>query len=65
MAARARGLRTMSGLGMAMGQAADAFEIFTGEPADRDAMTQDLKELVVAEAAATTGKTGNRGEEHP
>lgn len=53
MAARARGLKTMSGLGMAMGQAADAFEIFTGEPADRDAMTQDLKELVVAEAAAT------------
>ncbi|MGO1398396.1 MAG: shikimate dehydrogenase [Brevibacterium yomogidense] len=65
MAARARGLKTMSGLGMAMGQAADAFEIFTGEPADRDAMTQDLKELVVAEAAATTGKAGNRGEEHP
>lgn len=53
MAARARGLRTMSGLAMAMGQAADAFEIFTGEPADRAAMTQDLKELVAAEAAAT------------
>ena len=65
MAARARGLKTMSGLGMAMGQAADAFEIFTGEPADRDAMTQDLKELVVAEAASTPGVTGNRGEEHP
>lgn len=64
-AARARGLKTMSGLGMAMGQAADAFEIFTGEPADRDAMTQDLKELVVAEAASTPGMTGNRGEEHP
>lgn len=64
-AARARGLKTMSGLGMAMGQAADAFEIFTGEPADRDAMTQDLKELVVAEAASTPGVTGNRGEEHP
>lgn len=53
VAARARGLQTMSGLGMAMGQAADAFEIFTGEPADRAAMTQDLKELVAAEAAAT------------
>ena len=47
-AARARGLRTMSGLGMAMGQAADAFEIFTGEPADRAAMTNDLKNLVAA-----------------
>ncbi|GAA4509577.1 shikimate dehydrogenase [Brevibacterium yomogidense] len=53
LAARGRGLKTMSGLGMAMGQAADAFEIFTGEPADRAAMTQDLKELVAAEAAAT------------
>lgn len=65
LAARARGMRTMSGLGMAMGQAADAFEIFTGAPADRDAMTQDLKELVVAEAASTPGVPGNRGEEHP
>lgn len=53
VAARERGLKTMSGLGMAMGQAADAFEIFTGEPADRVAMTQDLRELVAAEAAAT------------
>lgn len=50
-AARARGLRTMSGLGMAMGQAADAFEIFTGERADRDAMLQDLRGLVAAEHA--------------
>lgn len=49
--ARARGLRTISGLGMAMGQAADAFEIFTGEPADREAMMNDLKDLVAAEAA--------------
>ncbi|WP_308291572.1 shikimate dehydrogenase [Microbacterium sp. G2-8] len=53
MAARDRGLRTMSGLGMAMGQAADAFEIFTGEPADRAAMTQDLKNLVAREAAVS------------
>lgn len=52
VAARERGLRTMSGLGMAMGQAADSFEIFTGEPADRDAMTHDLKNLVALEAAA-------------
>ncbi|MGO1768662.1 MAG: shikimate dehydrogenase [Microbacterium sp.] len=50
--ARARGLRTMSGLAMAMGQAADAFEIFTGERADRAAMTRDLQDLVAAEAVA-------------
>lgn len=65
LAARARGLRTMSGLGMAMGQAADAFEIFTGAPADRVAMTQDLKDLVAAEAVATAGTAGNGREEHP
>lgn len=51
-AASARGCRTMSGLGMAMGQAADAFEIFTGEPADRAAMLADLRDLVAAEATA-------------
>lgn len=51
-AARSRGLRTMSGLAMAMGQAADAFEIFTGARADRAAMTRDLQDLVAAEAAA-------------
>lgn len=48
--AKARGCRTMSGLGMAMHQAADAFEIFTGEPADRGAMLSDLQTLVAAEA---------------
>lgn len=50
-AARARGIRTMSGLGMAMHQAADAFEIFTGERADRTAMLADLNDLVAAEAS--------------
>ncbi|GGD70285.1 shikimate dehydrogenase [Microbacterium murale] len=54
-AARARGIRTMSGLGMAMHQAADAFEIFTGERADRTAMLADLDHLVAAEAAAPAG----------
>ncbi|HWM17047.1 MAG TPA: shikimate dehydrogenase [Microbacterium sp.] len=49
-AARLRGLRVMSGLGMAMHQAADAFEIFTGEAADRAAMLDDLRALVAAEA---------------
>lgn len=49
-AARERGCRVMSGLGMAMHQAADAFEIFTHEPADRRAMLADLESLVAAEA---------------
>lgn len=48
-AAAFRGLRTMSGLGMAMHQAADAFEIFTGEAADRAAMLDDLRALVAEE----------------
>ena len=48
-AARENGCRTISGLGMAMHQAADAFEIFTGEPADRQAMLTDLKTLVAVE----------------
>lgn len=52
-AARARGIRTMSGLGMAMHQAADAFEIFTGKRADRQAMLADLNDLVAAEATTT------------
>lgn len=50
-AAERIGCRTMSGLGMAMHQAADAFEIFTATPADRAAMRADLEYLVAAEAA--------------
>lgn len=49
-AARAAGRRVMSGLGMAMHQAADAFEIFTGEIADRRSMLVDLTNLVADEA---------------
>lgn len=51
--ARASGRRVMSGLGMAMHQAADAFEIFTGEKADRGAMLADLADLVAREANST------------
>jgi shikimate dehydrogenase len=58
-AARARGCRVMSGVGMAMHQAADAFEIFTGEPADRRAMLADLDTLVATEA------TGNPAQVAP
>ncbi|MFB2584592.1 shikimate dehydrogenase [Herbiconiux liukaitaii] len=50
--ARLRGCRVMSGLGMAMHQAADSFEIFTGASADRSAMLADLQDLVAAEAAS-------------
>lgn len=57
-AAAARGLQTMGGLGMAMHQAADAFEIFTGERADRSAMLADLHDLVAAEATMTPAITG-------
>jgi len=38
--ARALGCRTLSGIGMAIGQAARAFELFTGKTADRNAMAQ-------------------------
>ncbi|MDN4473631.1 shikimate dehydrogenase [Demequina zhanjiangensis] len=48
--ARERGMRVMTGLGMAMNQAADAFEIFTQEKADRRAMLGDLTDLVADEA---------------
>jgi shikimate dehydrogenase len=34
-----------------MHQAADAFEIFTGERADRASMLADLRNLVAAEAS--------------
>ncbi|WP_062377324.1 shikimate dehydrogenase [Demequina pelophila] len=49
--ARRRGCRVLTGLGMALHQAADAFEIFTHETADRRAMLADLEGLVAAEAA--------------
>jgi shikimate dehydrogenase len=38
--ARAMGCRTLSGIGMAIGQAARAFELFTGKRADPAAMAQ-------------------------
>lgn len=64
IAARERGCRVMSGLAMAMNQAADAFEIFTGEHADRRAMLTDLEDLVTAETAGTPAHMGTpmRGE---
>lgn len=44
-AARALGCRTLDGGGMAVFQAAAAFEIFTGRPADRERMLAHFKTL--------------------
>jgi shikimate dehydrogenase len=49
-AAADRGCRTLNGAGMAVHQAADAFELITGRAADRDAMFRDFDEMVAAEA---------------
>ena len=46
----------LSGAGMAVHQAADAFELITGRPADRGAMFRDFDELVAAEASTTKRK---------
>lgn len=64
-AARARGIRTMAGLGMAMHQAADAFEIFTGRRADRTAMLADLDRLVAAEATGHSDATPETAPQAP
>jgi len=49
-AAREAGCTVLNGDGMAVHQAADAFELITGRPADRTAMTRDFDDLVAAEA---------------
>jgi shikimate dehydrogenase len=45
LAARARGCRTLDGSGMAVYQAADAFEIFTGRIANRPRMLRSFREF--------------------
>ena len=65
-AAAARGCRTLSGAGMAVHQAADAFELITGRPADRAAMFDDFDALVAAEvrhAQHTTSMSRNHPDE--
>jgi shikimate dehydrogenase len=47
--ATARGCRVLTGAGMAVNQAADSFELITGRPADRAAMSRDFDELVADE----------------
>lgn len=51
--AQARGCTVLSGAGMAVHQAADAFELITGRTADRDAMIRDFDGMVAAELAET------------
>jgi shikimate dehydrogenase len=51
-AAREAGCRVLTGAGMAVHQAADAFELITGRTSDRGAMLRDFDELVEAEADA-------------
>lgn len=53
-AAQERGCRTMTGAGMAVHQAADAFELITGRRADRSALAGDLAQMVAAEEQAAT-----------
>jgi shikimate dehydrogenase len=52
--ARAVGCRTLSGAGMAVHQAADAFELIAGRPADRDAMVRDFDAMIAAEQPQTS-----------
>ena len=55
--ARALGCRTLTGAGMAVHQAADAFELIAGRPADRDAMVRDFDSLVAAETGSDRPRT--------
>lgn len=52
--ASARGCRVLTGAGMAVHQAADSFELITGRPADRAAMSRDFDELVADEVRSAT-----------
>jgi shikimate dehydrogenase len=52
--ASARGCRVLTGAGMAVNQAADSFELITGRPADRAAMSRDFDELVADEVSSAT-----------
>jgi quinate/shikimate dehydrogenase (NAD+) len=52
--ARARGCRTMSGAGMAVFQAADAFQLLTGHEADVERMLRHFAAMIDAAAIADT-----------
>src|SRR4029453_10560396 len=51
--ARAKGCDVLAGGRMALGQAADAFQLFPGRDADRDRMRAHFLELIAVEDAAT------------
>lgn len=57
-AAAALGCRTLSGTGMAVHQAADAFEIFTGLAADADRMITHMQELIAFEDTVASTLAG-------
>jgi len=56
--ARDRGCRVLTGAGMAVHQAVDAFTLITGRPADADAMRADFENLVAQEVATGTPAGG-------
>ncbi|MCP2048732.1 UNVERIFIED_ORG: shikimate dehydrogenase [Paenarthrobacter nicotinovorans] len=56
--ARAKGCKVLDGGRMAVGQAADAFQLFTGKEADRDRMRAHFLELIAVEDAATVLSAG-------
>ena len=64
-AARLAGCTVLSGAGMAVHQAADAFELFTGLPADRASMLRDFDELVAVETATREPTRDTTGERNP
>lgn len=59
--ATARGCRVLSGAGMAVHQAADAFELITGRAADRPAMSADFDALVASEITPSMAPLENDG----
>lgn len=63
-AARARGCRVATGAGMAIGQAAESFSLFTGRGADAAALARDFAALVASESSAT-GAAGGIPSEAP
>ncbi|MDD7834184.1 shikimate dehydrogenase [Paenarthrobacter sp. AB444] len=56
--ARAKGCAVLDGGRMAVGQAADAFKLFTGSNADRDRMRTHFLELIALEEAAASLTAG-------
>jgi quinate/shikimate dehydrogenase (NAD+) len=59
-AARERGCRTLDGGAMAVFQAADSFELFTGRAPDRDRMLRHFSRLVGRDGTSGTGGDGGK-----